>query len=144
MTIPRGRFGLEKESLRITFAGRLAQTDDPFVGFDRVTRDFCENQTEINTGVHDSAEGAVEELVAHHRRLQSVLAAQPERELLWPFSNPPFIENEDDIPIARYTGDEVAKRTYREHLADRYGRHLMAFLVGARHLFYGISMLDRS
>lgn len=127
MTIPRGRFGLEKESLRITFAGRLAQTDDPFVGFDRVTRDFCENQTEINTGVHDSAEGAVEELVAHHRRLQSVLAAQPERELLWPFSNPPFIETEDDIPIARYTGDEVAKRTYREHLADRYGRHLMTF-----------------
>ena len=127
MTIPHGRFGLEKESLRITFAGRFAQTDDPFVGFDHVTRDFCENQTEINTGVHDSAEEAVAELVTHHRRLQSVLAAQPERELLWPFSNPPFIENEDDIPIARYSGAERAKRTYREHLADRYGRHLMTF-----------------
>ena len=86
-----------------------------------------ENQTEINTGVHDCAEGAVAELVAHHRRLQAVLAALPERELLWPFSNPPFIENEDDIPIARYTGDEVAKRAYWEHLADRYGRHLMTF-----------------
>ena len=127
MTIPHGRFGLEKESLRITFAGRFTQTDDPFTGFDHVTRDFCENQTEINTGVHDSAEGAVKELVAHHRRLQAVLAALPERELLWPFSNPPFIENEDDIPIARYSGDEAAKRVYRERLADRYGRHLMTF-----------------
>lgn len=127
MKIPRGRFGLEKESLRITYAGRLAQTDDPFAGFDHVTRDFCENQTEINTGVHDGAEDAVGELVSHHRRLQAALAALPERELLWPFSNPPFIENEDDIPIARYNGDETAKRKYREHLADRYGRHLMTF-----------------
>ena len=124
---PRGRFGLEKEALRITSAGRFAQTDDPFVGFDHVTRDFCENQTEINTGVHDCAEGAVAELVAHHRRLQAILSALPERELLWPFSNPPFIEDEDDIPIARYGGEESPKRTYREHLADRYGHHLMTF-----------------
>lgn len=127
MKLVHGRFGLEKESLRITLEGRFAQTDDPFGSLPHVTRDFCENQTEINTGVHDSAEGAVEELVSHHRILQKVLYSLPEREVLWPFSNPPFIENEEEIPIARYTGKATEKRQYREYLADRYGRHLMTF-----------------
>ena len=127
MTIPHGKFGLEKESLRITYAGRFAHTPDPFAGDGRVTRDFCENQTEINTGVHESAEAAVAELVEVHRRIQSTLADLPEPELLWPFSNPPFIENEDDVPIARYTGPDAPKQRYREYLADRYGRNLMAF-----------------
>lgn len=127
MTIPHGKFGVEKESLRVTADGRLAQTPDPFVGERHITRDFCENQTEINTGVHDSAEAAVEELVSLHRYIQSVLATRPAPELLWPFSNPPYIESEAEIPIARFVGENTSKGCYRNYLAERYGRHLMTF-----------------
>lgn len=57
-----GSFGLERESLRITSEGRIAHTPHPFPGNERIVRDFCENQTEINTGVHSSAAAAVAEL----------------------------------------------------------------------------------
>ena len=45
----QGNFGLEKEALRITEDGHMAHTPHPFPGDERITRDFCENQTEINT-----------------------------------------------------------------------------------------------
>ena len=58
-----GNFGLERESLRVTAEGRMAQTPHPFPpDHPRIVRDFCENQTEINTGVHPTAEAAVAEL----------------------------------------------------------------------------------
>ena len=52
-----GNFGLEREALRVTDGGRMAQTPHPFPpDHPRIVRDFCENQTEINTGVHPTAE----------------------------------------------------------------------------------------
>ncbi|MBQ2567992.1 MAG: hypothetical protein II572_06175, partial [Clostridia bacterium] len=42
-----GHFGLEKESLRVTEDGRMAHTPDPFLDHPYITKDFCENQTEI-------------------------------------------------------------------------------------------------
>ena len=58
-----GNFGLEREALRVTETGRMAQTPHPFPpDHPRIVRDFCENQTEINTGVHPTAEEAVTEL----------------------------------------------------------------------------------
>ena len=50
-----GKFGLEKESLRVTTKGFLSHTKHPFVGEPHMERDFCENQTELITGVADSA-----------------------------------------------------------------------------------------
>ena len=62
-TIWSARFGLEREALRVTADGRMAKTPHPFPpDHPRIVRDFCENQTEINTGVSSSAVGAVEEL----------------------------------------------------------------------------------
>ena len=49
------------------------------------------------------------------------------REYLWPFSNPPYVKNEEDIPIAYYSGEMAAKTAYREYLANRYGRYKMLF-----------------
>ena len=40
-------FGIERESLRVTSDGRLAQTEHPFVGDPHIDRDFCENQVEM-------------------------------------------------------------------------------------------------
>ena len=70
---------------------RLSQTAHPFPGDAHIVRDFSENQTEINTGVNESIEAAIEELKGHTRRIQEKLKALTEPELLWPFSNPPYI-----------------------------------------------------
>ena len=122
-----GSIGLEKEGLRITGDGFFAKTPHPFPGDPFIVRDFCENQTEINTQPKPSPQEAVEELCCHVRRIKQRLAELPEPEYLWPFSNPPYIHNEKDIPIAQYYGAEAEKTEYREYLSDRYGRYKMTF-----------------
>ena len=122
-----GQFGLEKESLRIDKNGYMAHTPDPFPEDEHIVRDFCENQTEINTSVLKSAKEAVDSLESHYVRIQKMLAQLPEREYLWPFSNPPYIRNEADVPVAKFEGEDAAKTEYRHYLSDRYGRYKMAF-----------------
>lgn len=122
-----GNFGLEKESLRIREDGTLSHSPHPFVDDPHIVKDFCENQTEINTSVHDSAKAAVEELEFHNRRIYESLKSLPEREYLWLFSNPPYIQNESDIPVAVFEGIEVSKTAYREYLSAKYGRYKMTF-----------------
>ena len=39
----KGKFGLERETLRVDINGRLAQTPHPFTEDGNITRDFCEN-----------------------------------------------------------------------------------------------------
>lgn len=122
-----GNFGLEKESLRVDAQGFLAHTPHPFPNDDHIVRDFCENQTEINTPVTGSAEAAVAALDHYYRIIQETLSKLPEREYLWPFSNPPYIRDEDDVPVARFEGGRASKTEYREYLSDRYGRYKMTF-----------------
>ncbi|MCQ2510714.1 MAG: glutamate-cysteine ligase family protein [Lachnospiraceae bacterium] len=122
-----GHFGLEKEGLRITEDGYLSLTPHPFPGHDHVVRDFSENQTEINTSVEESPEKAVESLYQYTRLIQETLKKLPEPELLWPFSNPPYIRNEKDLPVAQFYGENASKTAYREYLSDRYGRYKMSF-----------------
>lgn len=125
--ILEGGFGLEKESLRVLGDGTFAHTAHPFPKDDHIVKDFCENQTEINTSVHTSIEGAVEELAFHNERIFDKLQSLPEKEYLWPFSNPPYIENERDIPVAVFDGAYVSKMAYREYLSSKYGRYKMTF-----------------
>ena len=123
----KGNFGLEKESLRIDEEGFLAQTRHPFPDDDHIVRDFCENQTEINTPVTHSAQEAVASLDHYYRKIQSGLGKMNPPEYLWPFSNPPYIRNEADIPVAIFEGGRASKTEYREYLSDRYGRYKMTF-----------------
>ncbi|MCD8068687.1 MAG: hypothetical protein LUE87_07340 [Lachnospiraceae bacterium] len=120
-----GSFGLEKESLRIDGEGFLSHTPHPFAGNPNIVRDFCENQTEINTSVQPSAHAAVSELERHTRTIQRTLAELTPGEYLWPFSNPPYIRNEQDIPVAQFAGAQSDKTTYRNYLSKRYGRYKM-------------------
>jgi glutamate--cysteine ligase len=120
-----GNFGLEKESLRVDEEGYMSHLRNPFPGDEHIVRDFCENQTEINTGVSDSPDKAVAELTEYYRKIQRKLKGLPNREYLWPFSNPPYIKNEDDIPVAVFDGDKASKTEYRNYLSDRYGRYKM-------------------
>ncbi len=123
----KGRIGLEKESLRIDSRGYMAHTPHPFQGDPNIVRDFSENQTEINTPVAESAQQALELLVQYDRKIRDTIRRFDEPEYLWPFSNPPYIRNEMDIPIAQYYGDEADKTLYRNYLAQRYGRYKMTF-----------------
>lgn len=132
-----GSFGLERESLRVLGDGTLSHTRNPLGESAHVTRDFCENQTEVNTDPCPSAEEAVRELDRFTANIQRVLADLPEPELLWPFSNPPYIKAENDIPIARFDGDLAEKTEYRRYLSARYGRYLMT--LSGIHVNYSFS-----
>ena len=121
----KGNFGLEKESLRLTPSGNMAHTLHPFPDNKHIVRDFCENQTEINTPVADSPERAIEFLTQYTEEIQAKLVSLPEPEILWPFSNPAYIHNEEDIPVAQFTGGYSSKTDYREYLSNRYGRYKM-------------------
>ena len=122
-----GNFGLEREALRVTDEGRMAHTPHPFsADHPRVVRDFCENQTEINTRVWPSAEEAVAELESLNAGILREIAAK-NGELLWPFSNPPPLEGEDDVIPAKFTGHRAGKSAYRDYLSSKYGRYLMTY-----------------
>lgn len=122
-----GNFGLEKESLRVLENGTFAHTLHPFPEDVHIVKDFCENQTEINTSVHDSIKGAVDELKFHNSRIYGKLQSFDQKEYLWPYSNPPYIENEKDIPVALFDGNYVSKTLYRDYLSNKYGRYKMTF-----------------
>ncbi len=133
----QGTFGLEKEGLRVTEDGRFAHSVHPFQDDVHIVRDFSENQTEINTGISTSAKGALQELETYTSIIHKTLDGLPEKEYLWPFSNPPYIENEEDIPVAVFQGEQYEKTVYRQYLSDRYGRYKMT-LCGI-HVNYSFS-----
>ncbi len=120
-------FGIEKESLRVLGDGTFAHTPHPFPADKFIVRDFCENQLEINTGVSESEEAAIEELESHERRVRETLHNLPEKEYVWNFSNPPYIRDEADIPVATFTGPLYDKTIYRDYLAKMYGKYKMTF-----------------
>ena len=120
-----GKFGIERETLRVDSRGRLAQTPHPFGNDEHITRDFCENQTELVTPVCSSIDEALEALAELDSRARTELAKNGES--VWLYSNPPHIDSEDDIPIADFTGDHSSKRSYREVLQRKYGKKLMLF-----------------
>ena len=120
-----GKFGIERETLRVDGQGRLAQTPHPFGNDEHITRDFCENQVELVTPVCHSVDEAVEALAELDKRTREELAKNGES--IWLYSNPPHFDSEDDIPIADFTGDHSSKRAYREVLQQKYGKKLMLF-----------------
>lgn len=130
-----GTFGLERETLRITSDGYMAQTLHPFPDDPHIVKDFCENQAEINTGVHDSAQGAIDELSGHSNRLSAEISKRGEK--LWLYSNPPYIKNSGDIPVALYEGEQQGKHSYRLYLAEKYGKYKMT--LSGIHINYSLS-----
>ncbi len=120
-----GNFGLEMERLRVMEDGYLSHTPDPFPEDEHIVKDFCENQTEINTGVHQSPEDVLSELRSHTKRLIQKIKEQSDSEYLWLFSNPPYIRKEGDIPVAVFEGTQRSKTLYRNYLSEKYGRYKM-------------------
>ncbi|MCH5265413.1 MAG: hypothetical protein J1F02_05910 [Lachnospiraceae bacterium] len=134
----KGEFGLEKESLRIDENGFLSHTKHPFGEESNITRDFCENQTELITDVFDN----VDDVLRHLRQLQTKVQQTLQqldtgREFLWPFSNPPYVRGEKDIPIAQFKDEQAEKTRYRNYLAEKYGKRKMLF--SGIHLNYSLA-----
>ena len=123
--LAEAEFGIERESLRISSGGRLAQTKHPFGDHRNIDRDFCENQVELIGDVFTTPE----QLNAQLNALLDEVGAALEKngELLWPFSNPPKFESENEIPVADFQGSQRSKSLYRYYLAEKYGKKKMLF-----------------
>ena len=118
-------FGIERESLRVTSEGKLAQTTHPFVGDPHIDRDFCENQVEIIGDVFFSPDEVNHQLGQFLDEINAELIKN--NELLWVFSNPPKFGSENEIPIAQFYDKQRGKSEYRNYLAEKYGKTKMLF-----------------
>lgn len=123
--IRQAEFGIERESLRVNADGTLTQTPHPFEEHKNIDRDFCENQIEIIGDVFTNPKQLNDQLFELQRFINTRL--KENGELLWPFSNPPKISGEDEIPVAEYTGSLQSKSLYRQYLAQKYGKIKMLF-----------------
>ncbi|HNC70523.1 MAG TPA: glutamate--cysteine ligase, partial [Pseudomonadales bacterium] len=131
------RRGIEKESLRITPQGRLAQTAHPpalgsALTHPSITTDYSEALLEFITGAHTELAATLDELDRIHRYVHTGIGD----ELLWAASMPCVLERDEDIPVARYGSSNVAlmKTVYRMGLGWRYGR-LMQTIAGVHYNF---------
>lgn len=136
------RRGIEKESLRVTHQGYLAQTPHPAclgstLTHPHITTDYSEALLELITPVSTSIEGTLSFLHDLHTYTYSVL---PEGERLWVSSMPCLVESDEQIPLARYGNSNIGrlKTLYREGLGHRYGR-AMQTIAG---IHYNFSMPD--
>lgn len=120
-----GNFGMERETLRVSSDGSLAQTAHPFIDNKYLDRDFCENQLELITPVCQSIESLMSTLQKLDNSAKTTLLNSGE--YIWLNSNPPHIGSETDIPIADFDGEQAFKHNYRVNLERRYGKRLMLY-----------------
>src|SRR5690242_7186697 len=124
-----GRKGVEKESLRVTPDGRLAQTPHPHslgsaLTNEHITTDYSEALIELVT----PAFTATWELLQYLLDLHQIVYRHLGNELLWATSMPSAIERDADIPLAQYGSSHIGrmKTIYRNGLGLRYGRMMQA------------------
>jgi glutamate--cysteine ligase len=140
-----GKFGVEKESQRVTSSGDLALTEHPSAFGDKtenpcITVDFSESQIEMITPTYKSVDEVYDEL----NKINSEVENNIGDELLWPLSMPPKLPAEESIPIARFSDSEHGKQMqiYRTGLALRYGKK-MQMISGIHYNFsFGEEMIE--
>jgi glutamate--cysteine ligase len=139
--VRRGLRGVEKESLRVTAAGHLAQTPHPqalgaALTHPYITTDYSEALPELVTPPQPNTWETLQFLcdlhVFVHRHLSD--------ELLWPASMPCLLGGEEDIPIAYYGPSNIGrmKTVYRRGLGHRYGRSMQA--IAGVHFNYSLPL----
>lgn len=116
--------GIEREALRITGHGQLAQTGHPLalgatLTHPTITTDYAESLLEFITPVARS----VRETLTQLRDLHRFTYRNINEELLWPLSMPCYVNEPQDIQIADFGSSHtgVMKTTYRRGLTHRYG-----------------------
>ncbi|MBS0379360.1 MAG: glutamate--cysteine ligase [Proteobacteria bacterium] len=124
-----GRKGVEKESLRVTPAGKLAYTPHPHLlgsalTNEHITTDYSEALIELVTPAFTHSWELLQYLLDLHQFVYRHLGD----ELLWATSMPGAIARDEDIPLAQYGNSHVGrmKTVYRNGLGLRYGRMMQA------------------
>ncbi len=124
-----GLKGVEKESLRVTTEGRLAQTPHPpslgsALTNEIITTDYSEALIELVTPTFSESWELLQFLCDLHQFVYRHIGD----ELLWATSMPGYLPGDAGIPIARYGRSNVGrmKEVYREGLGHRYGRMMQA------------------
>jgi len=126
------RIGLEKESLRVSSEGKIAQTPHPEIlgsalTHPFITTDYSEALLELITPPCDSEEDALTFL----EHTQAFVQQHLPNEILWANSMPCIVTGEASIPIAEYGPSNLGmmKTVYRRGLGHRYGR-MMQVIAG--------------
>jgi glutamate--cysteine ligase len=129
--------GLEKESLRVSLNGTIADTPHPTafgsaLTHPYITTDFSEALLELVTPPSERREEALRFL----RDLHVFVHRHLDDELLWATSMPCVLEGARSIPIAEYGSSNAAqmKTVYRRGLGNRYGR-VMQVIAGVHYNF---------
>jgi len=119
-----GLKGLEKESLRVSPDGWIAQTPHPralgsALTHPYLTTDYSEALMEFITPPFADAREAMDFLCSMHQFAYANL----DNELLWATSMPCRVGDDESIPLARYGTSNVGqmKHVYRRGLSHRYG-----------------------
>ncbi|WP_456417729.1 glutamate--cysteine ligase [Thiolapillus sp.] len=135
-----GRFGLEKESLRVAQSGGIALSPHPAelgaaLTHPHITTDYSEALLEFVTPPFQEFSEALDCLQNLHLYVQENL----QDELLWATSMPCVLAGEDSIPVGRYGSSNrgLMKYIYRLGLGYRYGR-VMQVIAGV-HFNYSIA-----
>ena len=130
-----GAIGLEKESLRVSKAGTLAQSAHPeYLGSaltnPYITTDYSEALLEFITPPCADVSDAMDFL----RDTQQFVYAGLDDELLWSASMPCVVAGETSIPLAKYGSSNLGqmKTVYRRGLGHRYGR-VMQVIAGVHY-----------
>lgn len=119
----KARYGIERESQRVTEEGQLVTTNHPKSLGNRkyhpyIQTDFAETQVELITPVCQSIPELFRYLAAIHDVCYRSLDGQ---EMLWPLSMPPHLPlKEEEIRLAKL--DRFEDVLYRRYLAKTYGR----------------------
>lgn len=129
--------GIERECLRVTPEGRLAQTPHPealgsALTHEQITTDYSESLLEFITPALADPADTLASLENIHRYAYTGLGD----ELLWSPSMPCSLPAEADIPIAWYGTSNIGqlKHVYRKGLAVRYGK-TMQCIAGIHYNF---------
>ncbi len=124
-----GLKGVERESLRVTPDGKIAQSPHPSalgsaLTHPHITTDYSEALIELVTPPFPDAWELQQYLCDVHQFVYSELGS----ELLWATSMPCAINGDAEIPIARYGSSNIGrmKHVYRVGLGHRYGRMMQA------------------
>jgi glutamate--cysteine ligase len=124
-----GKKGLEKESLRVTPTGKIAQTPHPAslgaaLASEHITTDYSEALLELVTPTFATSWELLQYLTDLHQFAYQHMGD----ELLWATSMPCMVERDEDIPIATYGHSNAGrmKSVYRNGLGLRYGRLMQA------------------
>jgi glutamate--cysteine ligase len=140
--IQGGRKGVEKESLRVTPDGHIAQTPHPralgsALTNENITTDYSEALIELVSPTFRTSWELLQYLLDLHEFVYQHLGD----ELLWATSMPSIIDGESSIPIAQFGTSNIGrmKTVYREGLGMRYGRVMQA--ISGVH--YNYSFPDR-